>query len=42
MHNTLEFVLIMLAAAVLVTILARAFKLPTMLGYLLTGITIVH
>lgn len=40
MHNTLEFVLIMLAAAVLVTILARTFKLPTMLGYLLTGITI--
>jgi CPA2 family monovalent cation:H+ antiporter-2 len=40
MHDTLEFVLIMLAAAVLVTILARAFKLPTMLGYLLTGIAI--
>lgn len=40
MHNTLELVLIMLAAAVLVTILARTFKLPTMLGYLLTGITI--
>ncbi|NWG39223.1 MAG: cation:proton antiporter [Hydrogenophilaceae bacterium] len=40
MHNTLEFVLIMLAAAVLVAILARTFRLPTMLGYLLTGIII--
>ncbi len=40
MHTTLEFVLVMLAAAVLVTVSARALKLPTMLGYLLTGIVI--
>ncbi len=40
MHNTLEAVLIILAASVIVAALARAFKLPTMLGYLVTGIVI--
>jgi CPA2 family monovalent cation:H+ antiporter-2 len=40
MHTTLELVLIILAAAVIVAAVARAFKLPTMLGYLLTGIAI--
>ncbi len=40
MQTTLELVLILLAAAVIVAAVARAFKLPTMLGYLLTGIAI--
>ena len=40
MHTTLELVLIILAAAVIVAAAARAIKLPTMLGYLLTGIVI--
>lgn len=40
MHTTLELVLIILAASVIVAAVARAFKLPTMLGYLLTGIAI--
>jgi CPA2 family monovalent cation:H+ antiporter-2 len=40
MQTTLELVLIILAAAVIVASIARAFKLPTMLGYLLTGIVI--
>lgn len=40
MQTTLELVLILLAAAVIVAAVARAFKLPTMLGYLLTGIVI--
>jgi CPA2 family monovalent cation:H+ antiporter-2 len=40
MHTTLELVLIILAAAVIVAAATRAFKLPTMLGYLLTGIVI--
>ena len=40
MHSGLELVLILLAAAVLVAALARALRLPTMLGYLVTGIAI--
>ncbi len=40
MQTTLELALILLAAAVIVAAVARAFKLPTMLGYLLTGIVI--
>lgn len=40
MQTTLELVLILLAAAVIVAAAARAFKLPTMLGYLVTGIAI--
>ena len=40
MHSGLELVLILLAAAVLVAAVARALRLPTMLGYLVTGIAI--
>ncbi|MDP1863859.1 MAG: monovalent cation:proton antiporter-2 (CPA2) family protein [Thiobacillus sp.] len=40
MHSGLELVLILLAAAVLVAAIARALRLPTMLGYLVTGIAI--
>lgn len=40
MHTTLESVLVILAASVVVAAIARAFKLPTMLGYLLSGIVI--
>lgn len=40
MHSTLELVLIILAASVLVATVARALKLPAMLGYLLAGIVI--
>ncbi len=40
MHSGLELVLILLAAAVLVATIARALRLPTMLGYLVTGIAI--
>jgi CPA2 family monovalent cation:H+ antiporter-2 len=40
MHTALELVLILLAAAVIVAVLARALRLPAMLGYLLTGIVI--
>ncbi|MDO9220107.1 MAG: monovalent cation:proton antiporter-2 (CPA2) family protein [Thiobacillus sp.] len=40
MHSSLQLVLILLAAAVLVTAAARALRLPTMLGYLVTGIAI--
>ena len=40
MHSTLELVLIILAASVLVATLARALKLPAMLGYLLAGLAI--
>ena len=40
MQTTLELVLILLAAAVIVAAAARTFKLPTMLGYLVTGIVI--
>ncbi|MFN3750349.1 MAG: monovalent cation:proton antiporter-2 (CPA2) family protein [Thiobacillus sp.] len=40
MHSSLQLVLILLAVAVLVAATARALRLPTMLGYLLTGIAI--
>jgi CPA2 family monovalent cation:H+ antiporter-2 len=40
MHSGLQLVLILLAAAVLVAAAARALRLPTMLGYLVTGIAI--
>ncbi len=40
MHSGLQLVLILLAAAVLVAAIARALRLPTMLGYLVTGIAI--
>ena len=40
MHSRLQLVLILLAAAVLVAAAARALRLPTMLGYLVTGIAI--
>ena len=40
MENSLRVVLIFLAAAVLVVILFRQFKLPAMLGYLLVGLLI--
>src|SRR5476649_452959 len=40
MENSLHLALILLAAAVLVVILFRLFKLPAMIGYLLVGIVI--
>ncbi len=40
MHSTLELVLIILGASVLVATLAQALRLPAMLGYLLAGIII--
>ena len=40
MHSSLQLVLILLAVAVLVAAAARALRLPTMLGYLVTGIAI--
>ncbi|MEQ1592136.1 MAG: monovalent cation:proton antiporter-2 (CPA2) family protein [Thiobacillaceae bacterium] len=40
MHSSLQLVLILLAVAVLVAAIARAFRLPTLLGYLVTGIAI--
>jgi CPA2 family monovalent cation:H+ antiporter-2 len=40
MHTSLQLVLILLAVAVLVAAAARALRLPTMLGYLVTGIAI--
>ncbi|MGH8750440.1 MAG: cation:proton antiporter, partial [Burkholderiales bacterium] len=40
MHTTLQLVLILLAAAVLVVVLFRVLKLPPLLGYLLVGIII--
>jgi CPA2 family monovalent cation:H+ antiporter-2 len=40
MHTTLQLVLILLAAAVLVVVLFRQLKLPPLLGYLLVGIVI--
>lgn len=40
MHSSLQLVLILLAVAVLVTAVARVLRLPTMLGYLVTGIAI--
>ena len=40
MHSSLQLVLILLAMAVLVAAVARVLRLPTMLGYLVTGIAI--
>jgi CPA2 family monovalent cation:H+ antiporter-2 len=40
MHNTLQLVLILLAAAVLVVALFRSLSLPPLLAYLLVGIAI--
>ena len=40
MHSSLQIVLVLLAVAVLVAAAARALRLPTMLGYLVTGIAI--
>ena len=40
MENSLQFVLILLTAAVLVVILFRLLKLPAMIGYLLVGVVI--
>ena len=40
MEHTLQSVLILLAAAVLVVIVFRVLKLPAMLGYLLVGVAI--
>ncbi len=40
MHSSLQLVLILLAVAVLVAAAARALRLPTMLGYLVTGVAI--
>lgn len=40
MHASLPLVLILLAVAVLVAAAARVLRLPTMLGYLVTGIAI--
>ncbi len=40
MHTTLQTVLLLLAAAVLVVVAFRALKLPAMLGYLLVGVVI--
>ncbi len=40
MHSSLQLVLILLAVAVLVAAVARTLRLPTMLGYLVTGIAI--
>jgi CPA2 family monovalent cation:H+ antiporter-2 len=40
MHTTLQLVLILLAAAVLVVVLFRQLRIPPLLGYLLVGIVI--
>ncbi|MEJ5209962.1 MAG: monovalent cation:proton antiporter-2 (CPA2) family protein [Burkholderiales bacterium] len=40
MHNTLELVLILLAAAVLIVALLRTLKLPSLLGYMAAGVAI--
>ncbi len=40
MQSSLQLVLILLAVAVLVSAAARALRLPTLLGYLVTGIAI--
>src|SRR5688500_4841949 len=40
MENSLQFVLILLASAVLVVIVFRLLELPAMLGYLLVGVAI--
>ena len=40
MHSSLQLVLILLAVAVGVAAVARALRLPTLLGYLVTGVAI--
>ena len=40
MTNSLQLILILLAAAVGVVVLCRLLHLPAMLGYLIVGITI--
>ena len=40
MHSTLQSVLILLAAAVLVVVVFRLLRLPPMLGYLIVGVAI--
>tara|TARA_B100000676_G_scaffold39186_1_gene37061 strand:- start:9203 stop:11185 length:1983 start_codon:yes stop_codon:yes gene_type:complete len=40
MYNTLQFVLILLASAVLAVVVFRLLRLPPMLGYLLSGVII--
>ncbi len=40
MQNTLQPVLILLAAAVLVVVVFRSLKLPPLLGYLIVGVAI--
>ncbi len=40
MHNTLQLVLILLAAAVLIVALFRTLKLPSLLGYMAAGVAI--
>ena len=40
MENSLQLVLILLLAAVLVVIVLRVLKLPALLGYLLVGVAI--
>ena len=40
MENSLQFVLVLLASAVLVVIVFRLLQLPAMLGYLLAGVVI--
>ena len=39
-HDTLQLVIMLLSAAVLVVVVFRSFKLPPMLGYLLVGVLI--
>ncbi len=40
MHNTLQSVLVLLAAAVLVVVVFRSLRLPPLLGYLIVGVAI--
>ena len=40
MHNTLQPVLVLLAAAVLVVVVFRTLRLPPLLGYLIVGVAI--
>jgi len=40
MHNTLQPVLVLLAAAVLVVVVFRSLRLPPLLGYLIVGVAI--
>ena len=40
MGGTLEFVLMLLAAAVLVVVLFRSLGLPPLIGYLIVGVAV--